>query len=286
VAIRSKPRSTRLLVVVLISLSLATITVDYRQGEDGPLAGLGRSAIAWMAPLQEAVSGATRPVGDFFAGIVEAPSLHRRVEELQTQLDAARRQLAEQQSLEERNRELALALGLEDVLDPPLIHSSVIAHSPSNFEHTIEIDTGATNGVALDDPVVTAAGLVGRVIRVTDGTSIVQLITDNDSAVAAQLVGANETGTLWGQGDDDLRLDLIEPDTEVDLGAGTQEIQVETAGYRTALGSGLYPPGILIGIVSRDLQQPSLLDRYVTVRPAVDFSELRFVTVLHTGDDG
>ena len=51
-AMRTKTRSTRLLVIVLVSISLATITVDYRQGEDGPLSGLGRNAIALMAPLQ------------------------------------------------------------------------------------------------------------------------------------------------------------------------------------------------------------------------------------------
>ena len=35
-----RPRSTRLLVVVLVSLSLAVITLDYRQGEAGPLEGV------------------------------------------------------------------------------------------------------------------------------------------------------------------------------------------------------------------------------------------------------
>jgi len=286
VAIRSRPRSTRLLVVVLISLSLATITVDYRQGEDGPLAGLGRGALALIAPLQEAVSNVTHPIGDFLTGIVEAPSLQKRVDELQMQLDAARRELAENASLQERYDELVAEMGLKTLFDPPQIHAAVISNSVSNFEHAIVIDTGSEEGIALDDPVISAAGLVGRVISVTPNSSKVQLITDPDSAVAASLGSSRETGTLWGQGNDDLRMDLIKPTSEVDIGVGIEGTQVKTAGYETSLGPGLYPPGILIGVVSRDFQQASLLDRYVTVRPAVDLSSLRVVTVLHTNDDG
>ena len=40
-ALRTRARSTRLLVVALVSISLVTITVDYREGTDGPP---GRSA--------------------------------------------------------------------------------------------------------------------------------------------------------------------------------------------------------------------------------------------------
>ena len=75
---RQRPRSTRLLVVVLVSISLAVITLDYREGQDGPLAGLGRDALAAMAPLQHAVTTVTRPIGDFFSGLAHLPSLETR----------------------------------------------------------------------------------------------------------------------------------------------------------------------------------------------------------------
>ena len=47
---RSTPAARGSLVVVLVSISLAVITLDYRQGTEGPLAGLGRIALAAMAP--------------------------------------------------------------------------------------------------------------------------------------------------------------------------------------------------------------------------------------------
>ena len=66
----------------MVSISLAVITLDYREGEDGPLAGLGRIALATMAPLQEAVTTATRPIGDFFSGLVHLPSVEKENERL------------------------------------------------------------------------------------------------------------------------------------------------------------------------------------------------------------
>ena len=73
--VRPRPRRTRLLVAVLVSISLAVITVDYRQGDDGPLADLGEAALSLMAPLQRAVTNATRPIGDLFVSLAHLPSL-------------------------------------------------------------------------------------------------------------------------------------------------------------------------------------------------------------------
>ena len=72
-----RPRSTRLLLVVaLVSISLAMITLDYREGESGPLAGARpHGTRAAMAPLQEVVSTVTRPIGNFFSGLAHLPSL-------------------------------------------------------------------------------------------------------------------------------------------------------------------------------------------------------------------
>ncbi|MDQ3210904.1 MAG: hypothetical protein M3Q20_06915, partial [Actinomycetota bacterium] len=97
-AIRRRPRSTRLLVVTLVSISLAVITLDYRQRDSGPLAIAGDAAKTFMAPLQEAVTTVTQPIGAFFSGLAHLPSLANDNERLreknaalltQVQVDAA-----------------------------------------------------------------------------------------------------------------------------------------------------------------------------------------------------
>ena len=82
-AVRPRPRSARLLVVTLVAISLAVITLDYRGGQNGPLAGMGRTALTVIVPMQRAVDTVTRPVGNFFSGLAHLPSLAQRNRDLE-----------------------------------------------------------------------------------------------------------------------------------------------------------------------------------------------------------
>jgi rod shape-determining protein MreC len=275
VVVRSKPRSTRLLVVVLVSLSLAVITVDYRQGADGPLAGLGRTSLALMAPLQRAVTNVTRPVGDFFVSLAHLPSQSRENRELQEELAAARTELNAGTSQEAELERLRQLLDLTDSIEFPLVNSLVIGNGVSNFENVITIDRGSADGIASDMPVVTGgttgARLVGRVLLVSEHASSVMLITDRDAATAARLVETRQGGLLEGQGDADMKMTFLNEGVAVAPGA-----IVETNGYL----DGLYPPGITIGEVSSFVPATNTAESFVTVRPAVDFSTLDYVAVV------
>ena len=77
----------------------------------------------------------------------------------------------------------------------------VLSSDPSNFSHTIDISKGSDDGLKVGMPVVTGAGLVGRVVQVTPSRSTVQLITDPDFLVGVRLLGSDlATGTAHGQG--------------------------------------------------------------------------------------
>ncbi|MBA3691805.1 MAG: rod shape-determining protein MreC [Actinobacteria bacterium] len=273
--VRSKPRSTRLLLVVLVSLSLAVITVDYRQGQDGPLAGLGRTSLSMMAPLQRAVTNATRPVGDFFMSIAHLPSLSRDKRDLENEVVSLRAKISEGTALESEATRLRQLLDIANAIDSPLVNALVIGNGVSNFENIITIDRGSANGIAIDMPVVTGgdtgARLVGRVVAVASNAATVMLITDRDAATAARLVDTRQAGLLQGRGDGDMVMSFLKEDVAVKPGA-----VVETNGYQ----NGLYPPGITIGEVSRFVPATSTSELYVTVRPAVDFSALDYVAVV------
>jgi rod shape-determining protein MreC len=275
VVVRPKPRSTRLLVVVLVSISLAVITVDYRQGPDGPLAGLGRTSISLMAPLQKAVTDITRPIGNFFVSIAHLPSLSDENQRLRDELAAARADNVQSAGLQAEVDRLRALVNASNSVDFPLVTSLVISNGVSNFENVITIDRGSADGIAVDMPVVTGgtvgARLVGRVAEVTDHAATVTLITDREAATAARLVGTRQAGLLEGQGDADMRMTFLNEDVAVAPGA-----VVETNGYQ----NGLYPPGITIGEVSRFVPATSTTESFVTVRPAVDFTTLDYVAVV------
>lgn len=282
-ALSSRTRGARLLVVVLVCASLATITVDYRQGPHGPLAAAGDAALAAIGPLQEAVSKVTKPIGSFFSTLVRLPSIRAQNEDLRARVAELEAQVATSADLAARVDQLEALLGLrEDLGAVRTLGAQVIANSVSNLEWTITIDKGSSDGVAVDMPVVAPAGLVGRVVRVTPDSAIVRLIIDPDSAVAARLDVSRATGLLEGQGQRDLRMRLVDPATEVEPGE-----RVVTAGYRIpGVGGGLYPPGVLIGSVSHVIAGEADLEKFVTVRPAVDFSALDVVLVILSDGSG
>jgi rod shape-determining protein MreC len=285
VVTRQRPRSTRLLVVVLVSISLAVITLDYREGASGPLAGIGRGALAAMAPLQKAVTTVTRPIGEFFSGLTRLPSLERDNQQLRQENDQLRAQIQRQAYVQEQTQQLQDLLGLKQSLAPPTVPALVIGNGLSNFRWTVTIDVGSADGVARDDPVIAGSAvgpeLVGKVVQVTQISSEVQLIIDRDSAVAGRLTLSHETGLVIGQGEGDLRMTLVNPDTVIQ-----GDETVVTQGYQVNGQQGLFPPGLVIGQVSHVIPGTSDLQEFVTVRPAVDFSALEFVLVMQTSEGG
>ena len=279
---RGRPRSARFLVAALVSLSLLVITIDFREGPDGPLAKAGVAVHAAIAPLQAAVTDFTRPVGNFFSGLANLPSLAAENRRLQDQVDQLLTERATAGELQRELDELSALAGLRRTLDPAGVPAVVIANGVSNFDRVITIDKGTTDGIGVDMPVVTgspgSARLVGRVVSVTSNAADVELIIDRDAAVAGVIQTTREVGLLTGQGDQDLRMDLVT--RPIDLTGAPP--QVFTVSYEIGGQHGRYPPHLLIGEVSRVFVDDNQLQTSVSVRPAVDFSSLTFVLVLVT----
>jgi rod shape-determining protein MreC len=286
VAIRQRTRSARVLVITLVAISLAIITVDYRGGDDGPLDAAGRAVNSALAPMQRAVSGVVRPVGNFFSSLAKLPSLAQRNAELRQQLEDLKTAQQLNQELARRIEDLERLIGLQTIL-PRTIPGRVIANGVSNFEWTITIGVGSDDGVGVNMPVVTGASdaprLVGRVIRVTPISSVVQLLIDRGFGVPATLSSSHEAGMVEGRGEDELRMRLLRPGVEV---SATEPESVFTLGFQVEGEPGLYPSGILIGTVSRAYSEPGSVESFVTIRPAVDFSTLEYVLVIKRGTTG
>jgi rod shape-determining protein MreC len=260
-------------VITLITVSLVTITIDYKEGSSGPLAQIGRGALTVIGPMQDAVSKVFRPVSRFFSSLADLPSLRSQNEELRRQIAQYKSQFEQVQAIRNLNTELGKLIQVQSTLltNQTTTGANVIASGVSNFEWTITIDKGSSEGVKRYDAVVAANGLVGDVVNVLPTTSVVQLIVDPDSSVAARLIVSRQAGILQGRGASSMFLSTIPAGTPVTSNEG-----VETAGYQ----NGLYPPGVPIGTVSLVQHNPGELTENVFVHPYVDFSTLDYVLVV------
>jgi rod shape-determining protein MreC len=261
-----------LLVVGLVLASLMTITLDFRGGENGPLAGLGRTALGVVSPLQEAVSGVFRPVTDFIQGVTNIGELRAENQSLRDTVRELSRNQQEFLRLQREVRELKGILGLTERLQLATIGAEVIGEGPSNFEWSWVINRGTDDGVEVDTAVIGSEGLVGRVVRVSASSAVVLLIIDPESAVGVRLASSGETGVLEGRRENDLLLGLVDPNTTVRPGE-----PVETSGL-----GGVFPAGIPVGVVSVASADEASLEKQVLVRPNVDFSRLPLVAVIRT----
>jgi rod shape-determining protein MreC len=267
---RSQTRQ-RLALAALVAACATVITLDFRQNEGGPVRRLQNGAASVVAPLQEGVSKAFRGVGDVFSGISEIGTLREDNARLEGELEklrAAQTDFPEVKS--ERDRLLALTEnkpwnGGRNVL------AAVTAQGPPSRERTIWIDKGAGAEVAEGMAVVAAEGLVGRVVLVTGDHAKVRLLIDPRHSVGARLTNSGEVGVVTGRGQDEPRLELIDPTVEVAHGE-----EVVTSGF----DKGIYPLGIPIGRIGKAQEARDGLTQSATVQPFVDFTRLDFVRVL------
>jgi cell shape-determining protein MreC len=120
-----------------------------------------------------------------------------------------------------------------------------------------------------NQPVITAKGLVGRVIVAAQPYAKILLLTDRSASVSAMIERTRRRGIVWGSGEQSLMLDNIPSQESVRAGD-----RVVTAGI-----DGVFPRGIPIGEVSEVKAGPELF-HHIQVKPAIDLATLAHVFVL------
>lgn len=264
------PRRTRLVLVLLVLVSITLVTVDLRSSSSSSGVRAGASAI--IGPVQRAVGTVVRPlvngvrtIGDLGNSRDELARLRTQNEALQAEIDSNRLDSAAAQEL----RDLQLLAGAGQYRTLP---ARVVGLGGTlGFEWTITLDVGSRDKVTVDQTVISARGLVGRIVQVGPFTSQVLLAIDPTSGVGTRLEGSDSTGTVDGQGLNPLELRLLNASATVRKGD-----RLVTG----PLGESTFAPGVPIGIVSEVLDTPGALTRSAKVTPFVDYTSLDLVGVV------
>ncbi|MDV6377220.1 rod shape-determining protein MreC [Sporosarcina sp. GW1-11] len=162
----------------------------------------------------------------------------------------------------------------EDLRAYEPIQSTVISRNPDQWEEKLIIDKGTTNGVGVNMAVMTAQGLIGKVILTTPFTSTVELVSTENSnfRVAAMVVGEQEVyGLIEGFDRQSRQLIMKRIDSSFDVKKG---MTVTSSGL-----GGIFPRGILIGEVTEVSTDDYGLTKLAYIRPAANFSMLDHVMV-------
>jgi rod shape-determining protein MreC len=262
----------RFILLLLVLTAATIITLDYRGDTSGLVHRAKGDARDLFAPVQSAADRVLRPVGNFFEGVVHYGDLRSENARLREENAQLRGEALQSADSARENRSLHDQLGIGFAGDIPRVYARVVGASLSNFEVTVQIDRGRDGGVDRGMPVVSGAGLVGKVIEAARTRSTVLLLTDPTFNVGVRLAGTGDVGVAAGTGAPSrLRVDLVDPGTQVNAGD-----VVVTSGLQQSA----FPPGIPVGQVVSARLRPGALQRDVELSPLVDPRRLEFLTVL------
>jgi rod shape-determining protein MreC len=264
-----------------IALSIAILTVYFGESGGGVLHTLQRGAQETFAPVETGATKALKPFRDFFAWAGDTIDAKDQNAELKNEVERLRSDLATAQtSLRDANQLKAIRELHQENYFPTAtqpVTARVIAKSPTVWYSSVKIDKGSNDGVRVNQPVIAAGGLAGKVISATGGTAEVRLITDGESGVSAQVFPQGVTGIVRPQvGDpDDLLLENVESGRRV-----TERTLVITSGFTSSKGESLFPRGIPIGRVTEvDFDELETYQR-AHVKPFADLRRIDLVQVL------
>jgi rod shape-determining protein MreC len=272
-------RRRRAVLAALVVLSLILLTAYFGESSGGGLHAVQRGSMQVLAPIQEGANRALKPVRDLFGWFGSTLDAKQQRDQLRAERDQLRQQLAQtsalltqaqqQDGLQQQNSSGGLSQ-----YQP--VQARVYSRSPSTWYQTLQINKGSSDGVRVDQPVIAAAGLVGRVKQVSSGNAQVMLLTDQDFGVSARTRAGDPgiIGPVEGT-PGDLLLDLVPKAQNVRKGD-----LIITAGTTTPKLPSPFPEGIVIGNVSRIDYGEGPLDRRIHVTPAADLRRLDMVEVL------
>jgi rod shape-determining protein MreC len=260
-------RRTRALFILALVGQLLVLTTQVpdpnRRGS--VLESLG---LRLFAPLSQAIDAGVDGAAGLGTRWRGRGELLAENERLRRDLDAVKLEVMRLQDLEDETRRLAAALDYARATPERLEVADVVYVDHASWLRTLVVH-GRPGRLRLDQPVIAAQGLVGRVVAVAGGYAKVQLVTDRAASVGAMLETTRRQGVVRGDGTGGLEMDYVPLQAPVEVGE-----RVLTGGIDL-----VFPRGIPVGVV-RSAEGGGELFHRIRLTPAVDFGRLDQVYVL------
>ncbi len=266
------PRRPTLLFIVVLSLLFVLMSLSSRTRYVGETRTMfERTVMTIFSPVPKTVNWLGSTAADMYHGYLdmrhsvnENLELHRKV----IQLTSENLKLRQSEGDLKRLRSL---LGYSEQFSMPTTMAQAIMLDTSGRFKSIVIDRGSTAGIQVNDAVVDASGLIGRVVLTSKDMAKVQLVTDSNSSVGVLIERTRRQGILRGDGASGAQLYDVPSLADVQPGDS-----VLTAGI-----DGIYPKGIPVGVITRAEKGQDLF-KNISVKPSVDFGGIEEVILLHT----
>lgn len=245
--------------LILLALLLASVALMQLDNER-QLRGLTALTLVGVGAMHSLFGGVPNPI----ALRQENELLHRLNTELMLEVIQLRRARAE-------NEQLRQLSNLRALVPYGFIPAEIVGLTVGQLRNYAVLDKGSADGVQVGMPVVTTAGLLGRVFDVSAHYAIVELLENRDVRIAVRLEKSGAEGILAWEGTVGRFLLHYIP-TSVPVQAGERVL--------TASSSDRFPPDIPVGTVYAVEREPASGFYRIHVVPVIPYQVLRHVAVL------
>lgn len=263
------------LVVVLIAILLSLVMAICSALSGGRISPVSQLVNILASPLQNLTSSISGGIGGFFEKLSDYDELMAENEELRGRIADSEQKARQWQNAALENVQLRAALEMK-TRDTSLVFESaeVVGRGDSNLGYTFTLDKGSLSGIAVNNCVVTADGMVGYVSEVGVNWSTVTTIIDTGMEASAIVSRTREVASAEGDyelmHDGKFKLSYVNKDSQIVRGD-----TVETSGF-----GGLFPKGIVLGRVEEVKSEAHGITKYAILSPVVDLSNINHVLVI------
>ncbi len=229
--------------------------------------------IGWLVswPLR-AVAGVQEGIGNLWSGYVALQGLEEENRQLRKELEYLQGQNSQLREAAAATERLTALLEFKAQAAPTMIAAQVIGRDTGNWYRTLILNKGESDGIQPDMGVITPAGVVGRIVKVTAATSVVLLVTDPNNAIAGLIQRTRDEGIVEGTTDGLARLKYIPLLSNVRNGD-----RVVTSGL-----VGGFPRGLAIGTITKIDKEEGALFQSAELTPDVDPHRVEEVLIIQS----
>ncbi len=262
------------LVVVLV-VQILGLAVQVKRSTDTDSSRLIRIwAVGAVSPLEKALVWTQTSSRNLWHNYFYLRGVRAENRDLKQRIEQLRIEQVRMGQDADQARRLQALLAFKEQFISKTMAAQVIGSTGSEQSRAIYLDKGEDDGVKPDMAVITADGVVGKVLHVYSSTSLVLLISDQTSGVGAILEKSRLQGIVRGMPSGEVGLERVMSDEQVPVG----ELVLTSGGDR------IFPKGLPIGRVGR-VSPGSELFLNIQVKPAANLSKLEEVLIVTRIDE-
>ena len=238
----------------------------------GVLRYVGDASANAILPVQGFFYKIGKKLGQITEGEPGKSELIAENEKLKKDIEEIKLKLGKFGENEKELQELRGLFNFSQRLKTKLLLATIVGERNLGSARTIVLDRGSKDGIKKDYPVVNQDGImVGKIFEVKDNSSLVLILLDRRSRIAATIQNRDRTiGLLEGGHGLSSSMKFIPQAESVEVGN-----LIITSGLEETV-----PRGLLIGTVEsviKDVREPF---QEATIKPLVDFKKLITVAII------